>query len=161
MSAPSKPRVQKNPEHTIRADPTVRVLQSYCNHVTAAQRFEKIIAAAEKGGRPPRIAPLPRPNKQFCPDDVSAILSAWHDGNNIAAIARQLHFDYGTVRKYLIAAGIDTSRNPSPRARDDEIIRLHLDGHSTRRIARVVGCSHSTASITIQKYRRTQAAGTS
>jgi lambda repressor-like predicted transcriptional regulator len=131
----------------------VRVLQSYCNHVSAAQRLEKIIAQAEKGTRPVRTTPLPRPNKQFRPADVGAILDAWHDGNNIAAISRSLGFDYGTVRKYLLAAGIDTSTNPLLSQRDRDIMRLHEEGKTTRQIAKAVGCSHSTASVIIRKYR--------
>jgi DNA-binding NarL/FixJ family response regulator len=132
----------------------VRVLQSYCNHVSAAQRFEKIIAAAEKGGRAPRTTPLPRSSKQLRVEEVGEILTAWHDGNGIAAITRLLGWDYSTVRKYLLAAGIDTRTNPAPDQRDREIMRLAVTGKSTRQIAKTVGCSHSTVSVTIQKYHR-------
>lgn len=129
----------------------VRILHTYCNQITAGQRLEKITAKAKEGDRPPRTAPLPRPNKQFRPDDVSAILTAWHDGNNIAAIARRLHFDYGTVRKYLLAAGIDTRSNPAPDERDRTILELHAAGKTNREIAAAVGCSHSTAWLVIKK----------
>lgn len=140
------------------AEKRVRVLQSYCNLLTTVKRYEKIIAQAQKGSRPARTSPLPRPNKQFRPEDVGAILTAWHDGNNIAAISRLLGFDYGTVRKYLHAAGIDTSTNPTPNQRDRDIIRLHNEGKSMRQIGAVVGCAHSTAALVIQKHQRTQAA---
>ncbi|CAN5526140.1 hypothetical protein BH11ARM1_BH11ARM1_04040 [soil metagenome] len=136
----------------------VRVLQSYCNHVSAAQRFEKIIVAAEKGGRAPRTTPLPRSSKQLRVEEVGEILTAWHDGNGIAAIVRILGWDYTTVRKYLLAAGIDTRTNPAPDQRDRDIMRLHKEGKTTRQIATTVGCSHSTASVTIRKYRQTHAA---
>ncbi|MDG4668614.1 helix-turn-helix domain-containing protein [Mycobacterium sp. 236(2023)] len=129
----------------------VRILHTYCNQITAAQRLEKIIKQAEEGDRPPRTAPLPRPNKQFRHDDVGAILTAWHDGNNIAAISRTLGFDYGTVRKYLLAAGIDTRSNPAPDERDRTILELHAQGKTNREIASVVGCSHSTAWLVIKK----------
>jgi DNA invertase Pin-like site-specific DNA recombinase len=129
----------------------VRVLHSYCNHVTAGQRLEKIIAEAEKGDRPPRTAPLPRPNKQFRPEDVGTILTAWHDGNTIAAISRTLGFDYGTVRKYLLAAGIDTKSNPAPGERDRTILELHTQGKTCREIAAIVRCSHSTAWLALKK----------
>ena len=129
----------------------MRILQSYCNHATPGQRLEKIIKQAEEDNRPPRTAPLPRPNKQFRPDDISAILTAWHDGNNIAAISRTLGFDYGTVRKYLLAAGIDTRANPTPDERDRAILELYAQGKTNREIAAVVGCSHSTAWLVIKK----------
>ena len=131
----------------------MRVLHSYCNHISAAQRFEKTIAAAQNGSRPARTAPLPRSSKQLRPEEVGEILTAWHDGNGIAAIIRALGWDNTTVRKYLLAAGIDTSTNPAPDQRDREIIRLHGEGKTTRQIASAVGCSHSTASVIIKKYR--------
>nr|WP_255497000.1 MULTISPECIES: helix-turn-helix domain-containing protein [unclassified Mycolicibacterium] len=133
-------------------------MHTYCNHEAAAHHLEKIIDKAQNGDRAPRTTPLPRPAKQLRPDDVGQILTAWHDGNNIAAISRLLDWDYTTVRKYLIAAGIDTSTNPAPDQRDRDILRLHGEGKSTRQIAKEVGCSHSTASVIIQKYRRAQAA---
>jgi DNA-binding NarL/FixJ family response regulator len=128
-------------------------LHAYCNHEAAAHRLEKIIDKAQNGDRPPRTTPLPRPAKQLRPDDVGQILTAWHDGNNIAAITRLLDWDYTTIRKYLLAAGIDTRTNPAPNHRDRTIMRLHEEGHATRQIAKTVGCSHSTVSVIIQKYR--------
>jgi DNA-binding NarL/FixJ family response regulator len=131
----------------------VRVLHAYCNHEAAARRLEKIIDKARNGDRAPRTTPLPRPAKQLRPDDVGQILTAWHDGNTIAAISRLLNWDYTTIRKYLVTAGIDTRTNPAPNQRDRNIMRLHREGKSSRQIAKVVGCSHSTVSVTIQKYR--------
>ena len=131
----------------------MRVLHRHCNHEFAAQRLGRIIAEAEAGDRPPRSAPLPRPAKQLRPDDVSQILSLWHETHNIAAIARGVNWDYGTVRKYLIAAGIDTAWRANPDERDDAIVQLHLEGKSTRQIARIVGCSHSKAWTTIRDYK--------
>ncbi|KQY06462.1 hypothetical protein ASD37_19580 [Mycobacterium sp. Root135] len=84
---------------------------------------------------------------------MGGILTAWHDGNGIAAITRALGWDYTTVRKYLLAAGIDTSTNPAPDQRDRGIMRLNELGQTTRQIASAVGCSHSTASVIIKKYR--------
>lgn len=139
----------------------VRILHTYCNHVTAGQRLEKIIKQAEEGDRPPRTAPLPRPNKQFRSEDVSAILTAWHDGHNIATISRSLGFDYGTVRKYLVAAGIDTRSNPAPDERDRTIVELHSVGKTNREIAKVVGCSHSTVWLVIKKSQAATSASES
>ncbi|WP_221222134.1 helix-turn-helix domain-containing protein [Mycolicibacterium sp. BK607] len=136
----------------------MRVLHAYCNHEAAAHRLEKIIAKAQNGDRTPRTTPLPRPAKQLRPDDVGQILTAWHDGNNVAAITRLLGWDYTTIRKYLRAAGIDTRTNPAPNQRVREILRLDREGKTSRQIAKEVGCSHSTVSVVIQKYRRVQAA---
>lgn len=71
-------------------------MHTYCNHEAAARRLEKIIEKARNGDRAPRTTPLPRPAKQLHPDDIGQILTAWHDGNNIAAITRLLGWNYST-----------------------------------------------------------------
>lgn len=132
----------------------MRLLQSNCNQALAAQRLEKIIAEAKKGDRPVRTTPLPKSAKQLTADDVSGeIFTAWHDGQTIAAIARNTQWDQSTIRKYLRAAGIDTRRNPAPNQQDREIIRLHEEGQSTRQIAHIVRCSHSTAWLVISRHQ--------
>ncbi|SKT02294.1 helix-turn-helix domain-containing protein [Mycobacteroides abscessus] len=139
----------------------VRVLHSYCNHESAAQRLAKVIDQARNGDRPPRTAPLPQSAKQFRPEQVTEILAAWDETHNVAAIARQLELDYGTIRKYLKAAGIDTAWRSRLNPRDHEIIRLHLEGKSTRQIAKAVGCSNNKAWTTIRDYKAAQAAAES
>lgn len=62
------------------------------------------------------------------------------------------------VRKFLVATGIDTRTNPNPQQRDRDIRRLHRDRRTSRQIAKEVGCSHSTVSVTIRKYQQAQAA---
>ncbi|GFG50147.1 hypothetical protein CQY20_31980 [Mycolicibacterium agri] len=58
----------------------------------------------------------PRPTKQLRPDEAGQSLTAWEETHNVATITRQLNWDYGTVRKYLIAAwhrhrlAVDTRR---------------------------------------------------
>lgn len=136
----------------------MRVLHSYCNHESAAQHLEKIIDQARNGDRSPRTAPLPKTVKQFRSEQVSEILAAWDETHNVAAIARKLGLDYSTVRKYLRAADIDTAWRSRLGQWDHEIIRLPLEGKSTRQIAKAVGCSNNKAWTTIRGYKAAQAA---
>jgi hypothetical protein len=55
----------------------------------------------------------------------------------VAAIVRSTGWDRTTIRKYLRAASIDARSNPIPDAMEREIVRLHLEGKSTRQIATV------------------------
>lgn len=136
----------------------MRVLQSYCNHESTAQRLEKTIAAAEKGDRQPRTVPLPRPAKQLRPAEVEQILVAWHELHNVAAVSRQVGWDYTTVRKYLRAADIDTAWRSVPNETTTRIIALHLEGKSTRKIAASIGCGHNKVWTVIRDYKAAQAA---
>jgi len=136
----------------------VRVLQSYCNHEPAAQHLERVIAAAEKGGRQPRTTPLPRPAKQLRPAEIEQILTAWHELHNVAALARQLGWDYTTIRKHLRNAGIDTAWRSVPNEMTRRIIELHLEGQSTRKIAAAVGCGSNKVWYVVRDYKTAQAA---
>ncbi|WBP93194.1 helix-turn-helix domain-containing protein [Mycolicibacterium neoaurum] len=113
---------------------------------------------AENGDRQPRTASLPRPAKQLRPAEIEQILTAWHELHNVAAIARQLGWDYTTIRKYLQAAGIDTAWRTVPNLTTDRIIELHLEGQSTRKIAAAVGCGHNKVWHVIRDYKAAQAA---
>jgi len=136
----------------------VRVLQSYCNHQSEAQHLEKVIAAAGKGSRQPQTAPLPKPAKQLRPAEIEQIIAAWHDLHNVAAVARQLGWNYTTIRKYLRAAEIDTAWRSVPDDTTQHIIDLHLEGRSTRKIAAAVGCGHNKVWHVIRDYKADQAA---
>ncbi|MHA3019672.1 hypothetical protein ACXPWS_05305 [Mycobacterium sp. BMJ-28] len=136
----------------------VRVLQSYCNHQSEAQHLEKVVAAAEKSSRQPRTPPLPRSAKQLRPAEIEQILAVWHELHNVAAVARQLGWDYTTIRKYLRAAGIDTAWRSVPDDTTRHIIDLHLEGRSTRKIAAAVGCGHNKVWHVIREHKAAQAA---
>ncbi|WP_148083265.1 hypothetical protein [Gordonia sp. RS15-1S] len=122
----------------------MRVLHSYSNHVIAAQRLERTIRSAEKGGRRPRTAPLPKPAKQKTIDEIEHMVNLWHQCGNILEIARTMKVHDSTVRNHLRDAGIDTT----PRVLNDDdlakIRQLKTDGHSYRQIAHKTGWSLSS-----------------
>ena len=79
----------------------VRVLQTYCNHVTGGQRLERTLAKATEGKRKPRTAPLPQTSKRLSTGEVDKIKAAWVATRNTAKISQQLGIHEQTVRKYL------------------------------------------------------------
>ncbi|MDF3285324.1 helix-turn-helix domain-containing protein [Gordonia sp. N1V] len=131
----------------------VRILHSYLNHITAGQRLARIIAQAEKGGRPPRTELLRPAAKQKTAEQVEEMVGIWYQCHNVEEVARQVGADQTTVRRNLRKVGVDTS----PRVLTDDDIQqigqLADAGHSCRQIAARVGWTRSTVAKAIRLYR--------
>ncbi|MDL9944609.1 helix-turn-helix domain-containing protein [Gordonia sp. ABSL11-1] len=122
------------------------------NHVTAAQRLERTITQAEKGGRPVRTV-LPRPAaKQKTAEQVEEMVGLWYQCRNVEEVARLVGADQTTVRRNLRKVGVDTS--PRRMTNDDiqKIGRLADEGLSRRQIGDKVGWTHGAVANAIKRY---------
>lgn len=131
----------------------VRVLQTYCNHITAAQRLTKVLDRASTGSRRPRAIPgRPPAAKQHTPEEIEEIVGLWWQCGNVAEIGRIVGAHESTVRRNLRKAGIGTAPRVLEAEDITEIGQLSEQGLSIREIENVVGWTRGSVMKGIRLY---------
>lgn len=132
-----------------------RVLDSYCNHVSAAERLERTLAAARRGERSPRSRPKPAPAaKQRTVEQIEEMVGLWHQCGNVAEIGRIVGAHESTVRRGLRKAGIDTSPRILEIGDIQRIGELNTQGLAIREIEKIVGWTHGSVVKGIKLYKQ-------
>ena len=132
----------------------MRVLQTYCNHVSAAQRLTRILERASTGSRHPRVAPVrPPAAKQHTLEEIEEMVGLWWQCGNVAEIGRIVGAHESTVRRNLRKAGIDTTPRVLEAKDIEEIGKLSEQGLSIREIEKVVGWTRGSVMKGIRLYK--------
>lgn len=131
----------------------MRVLQTYCNHITAAQRLTRVLERALTASRRPRAVPVrPPAAKQHTLEEIEEMVGLWWQCGNVAKIGRIVGAHESTVRRNLRKAGIDTAPRVLEVKDIEEIGKLSEQGLSIREIEKLVGWTRGSVMKAIRLY---------